>query len=146
MNDIVKNIVGKAFSASVGKALLASALALSAGGCVNIMTRPHPNCKTEMVYQPTRYAVGLMGIPFYSDVPTEARVAMGILLPVSAVDVVCEAAIDTVLFPYDYFIAVPRYEREYEREFAPQYDDGNEKIDVICERYFPRRGSAEGAR
>lgn len=138
MNDIVKNIVGKA--------LLAASIALSAGGCVNLMTRPHPNCKTEMVYQPTRYAIGLMGIPFYSDVPTEARVAMGILLPVSAVDVVCEAAIDTVLLPYDYFIAVPRYEREYEREFAPQYDDGNEKIDVICERYFPRRGSAEGAR
>lgn len=146
MNDIVKNIVGKAFSAAVGKALLAASIALSAGGCVNLMTRPHPNCKTEMVYQPTRYAMGLMGIPFYSDVPTEARVAMGILLPVSAVDVVCEAAIDTVLLPYDYFIAVPRYEREYEREFAPQYDDGNEKIDVICERYFPRRGSAEGAR
>lgn len=146
MKDIVKNIVGKAVSAAVGKALLAASLALSAGGCVNLMTRPHPNCKTEMVYQPTRYAVGLMGIPFYSDVPTEARVAMGILLPVSAVDVLCEAAIDTVLLPYDYFIAVPRYEREYEREFAPQYDDGNEKIDVICGRYFPRRGSAEGAR
>ena len=146
MNDIVKNIVGKAFSAAVGKALLAASLALSAGGCINVMCRPRDTYETEMVYQPTRYAVGLMGVPFYGDVPTEARVAGGLLLPVVAVDVVGEAAIDTILFPYDYFIAVPRFEREYEKKYStpPPKRDGDSIDGDALATFGVVRGKGKG--
>lgn len=123
------NIMRKAFAVAVGKALLVAALAVSAG-CINLMTRPKPNCETETIYQPTRLALGILCVPCYSDVPTDVRWAVGLLSPVIAVDCVCEGVIDTVLLPYDYFYAVPQYEKRHSKDYddGPYYDEVEEEV------------------
>ena len=129
--------------AKLVKAVVAAAMLMTAG-CVSILTRPKESIETEMVYQCTRIAAGAFGVPFYSDVSAEMRWMFGLGYPIIAVDVVCEAAIDTVLLPYDLLYAIPKSRpAQVEREEYPDYEVIEEAEDEVFGKFgVPRRSKA----
>ncbi len=88
-----------------------AAVAAALSGCVNCISRIGGRMSIDETYQSTQIAAAALGVPFYSDVGADIRVIMGIAMPVVAADVVCEAVIDTVLFPIDYLIIVQPYKK-----------------------------------
>lgn len=79
-------------------------------GCYTVVVR----CCGYEVDEPylcTKLAVESCCVPFHSDVKPSIRWTFGCLLPLMVVDTAVEAVIDTVLYPYDYFIGIQKCQK-----------------------------------
>lgn len=116
------------------KSILILSAALILGGCVNCYTRfPTTNERIERVYQCSREAAALSVIIAFPQMMSDNPSSHGFMweniftIPLGCVcmlDAACEAVVDTVCFPYDYFISRHRAKKREER-----YDLGTAEHD-----------------
>lgn len=104
--------------AAAGCGVLLLIAAILCGGCVNVYTRcPGTHARIESTYQSTETAFSAAVVCAFpqamSDSPGDYRLSPINLLtvPVGCVvmcDAVCEAALDTLLLPFDYYLSSRR--------------------------------------
>ena len=86
-------------------AILCALLCLS--GCYTAIVR-FGGYKVDETYLCTKLAAESCCVPFHSDVKPSIRWTFGCLLPLMMVDTAVEAVIDTVMYPYDHYIGIPK--------------------------------------
>ena len=87
-------------------AALVCAIALLSG-CYTAIVR-FGGYQVDETYLCTKLAAESCTVPFRSDVKPSIRWTFGCLFPFMVVDTAFEAVLDTVIYPYDCYIGIPK--------------------------------------
>ena len=126
MREFWRNVcfVGRLFLDCLRRVFCVSLL-LCESGCVNMYERaPWTNPEIQGVYQCSRAAAGMSIIIAFPQMMSDNPSSHGFMweniftIPLGCVcmlDAACEAVVDTVCFPFDYFISRHRAKKREER-------------------------------